>query len=174
MKRVCGWCKTEIERISSEWASKDIITHGICDNCLFDTLRPLSGTLMDFLDGIDAPVLVVDARGSIRSANKQARGLLQKELPDIEGYSGGAVFECAYAGLPEGCGHTVHCNGCTIRNTVMDTLASGASHLNTPASLTRGTSDSNIEIPFLISTEKVKEFVFLRIDNTGSGQTVSH
>lgn len=140
---------------------------------MLEMLKPLSDTLMDFLDSMDAPVLVVDACGIVRSANKHARSILQKGLPDIEGFTGGVVFECAYADLPEGCGHTLHCNGCTIRNIVMDTMSSGMSHLNTPAYLIRGTSYSNTEIPFLISTEKVKDFVLLRIDKTGRSQTDS-
>lgn len=172
MKRVCGWCNTVIGSVPSKWVAEAIITHGICDECMLEMLKPLSDTLMDFLDSMDAPVLVVDACGTMRSANKQARSLLQKELPDIKGFTGGVVFECAYADLPEGCGHTIHCSGCTIRNTVMDTLSSGMSHLNMPASLIRGTSDGKTEIPLLITTEKVKDFVLLRIGKTGSSQTV--
>jgi transcriptional regulator with PAS, ATPase and Fis domain len=124
--------------------------------------------MVDFLDSLDAPVVVVDPAGNVISANKNARELLQKELSEIEGYPGGIVFECAFAKLPEGCGKTLHCDGCTIRNTVMDTFRSGKSHLRTPAGLTRGATEENREIQFLISTEKVKDVVLLRIDKIGS------
>ena len=101
---------------------------------------------------------------SVTSANKQAQSLLQKELPDIEGFKGGEVFECAYASLPGGCGNTVHCDGCTIRNTVMDTFQTEMCHLNKPAYLIRGIRDKIQEFQYLISTEKVKDVVLLRID----------
>jgi hypothetical protein len=72
-----------------------------------------------------------------------------------------------YSALPEGCGKTVHCSGCAIRNTVMDTFQSGKSHLAVEAPLVYGTPDNRHEISFLISTEKVKDVVLLRIDTVG-------
>lgn len=100
-------------------------------------------------------------------ANSQALGILQKEMPEIVGRKGGDVFECAFAKFPQGCGNTVHCDACTIRNTVMDTMLSGNSHLRTPAYLIRGLPEDNQEIKFLISTEKVADVVLLRIDKVG-------
>ena len=167
MKRVCGWCKADIGTVGSVQCSSDAITHGICNDCMSKLLMPLSVSLRDFLESIDAPVLVVNEAGELYSANKTALLLLQKELTDIEGCSGGDVFECAFASLPEGCGKTIHCNGCTIRNTVMNTLQSGTSHLKTPAYLFRGNPESPQDIPFLISTEKVGDFVLLRVDSVG-------
>lgn len=167
MKRVCAWCKTEMGIVPLESLSDEIITHGICEECKNKVLGPRRFALMDFLDSLAAPVVVVDATGSVNSANKQARELLQKELPDIEGFKGGDVFECAFAKDPRGCGNTIHCDACTIRNTVMDTFSSGKSHLETPAYLILGTPDSNQKIQFLISTEKVKDVVLLRIDKVG-------
>jgi hypothetical protein len=46
----------------------------------------------------------------------------------------------------------------------MDTFRSGKSHLRTPAYLNRGNPDDFEKIDFLISTEKVKGVVMLRID----------
>lgn len=94
-----------------------------------------------------------------------ARDILQKDLPEIEGLPGGVVFECVFAKLPDGCGKTIHCDGCTIRNTVMNTFMTGESHLKVPAGLSWGSTENQIELQFFISTEKVKEVVFLRIDN---------
>jgi hypothetical protein len=85
-------------------------------------------------------------------------------MKDFVGFRGGDVFECAYASLPGGCGETIHCEACTIRNTVMDTFKTGKSHLKTPAYLLQGIPDNYHEIQFEISTEKVKDVVLLRID----------
>lgn len=121
--------------------------------------------MTEFLDGLVAPVVVIDSLGNVNTANQKARALLQKELSDIEGFQGGNVFECAFAKLPEGCGKTIHCDGCTIRNTVMDTLHTGISHLKIPAGLSHGTTDNCAQMQLLISTEKINDVVMLRIDS---------
>lgn len=171
MKAICSLCSGVITISKSpENCSEGIITHGICDKCADKVLWPHRPLLMDFLDSLNAPVVVINSEGTVLSANKHARKLLTKELSEIEGFQGGNVFECAFAKLPEGCGKTLHCDGCTIRNTVMDTLRSGKSHLKIQAVLSRGTTDKYQEIQFLISTEKVKGVVLLRIDKVESNE----
>ena len=123
--------------------------------------------LLEYLDGLGIPIVVVDGEGTVQTANEQARALLQKDPHEIEGFKGGDVFECAYASLPEGCGHTVHCSGCTIRQTVMTAFRTGQSCLRTPAYLSRETPDGIQQIELLISTERVEGVVLLRIDAVG-------
>jgi hypothetical protein len=90
--------------------------------------------------------------------------MLGKNLSRIEGYRGGDVFECAYARLPEGCGKTVHCSGCTIRNTVIKTFATGINYIRTPAFLFKNSNRKVKKYDLYISTEKVGDIVLLRID----------
>jgi PAS domain-containing protein len=120
--------------------------------------------LREYLDGLTAPIVVVDGDGRVTTANRQARTFLRKDLPEIEGYRGGEVFECEHARLPEGCGQTVHCSGCTIRMAVMDTLRTGVSRLRAPACLDCHTGNGVQRVEFLISTEKAGDVVLLRID----------
>ena len=168
MKRVCAWCNKNLGAAASEICSEEAITHGICAECI-DKMFVLHGSkITDFLDGLEAPVAVVDPEGRVCCANGKAQKLLHKERFEIEGFKGGDVFECAYAKLEGGCGNTIHCDGCTIRTTVMDTFATGKDHLKTPASLVHGTIEDYQEISFLISTEKVKDVVLLRIDRMGN------
>ena len=167
MKRMCAWCNKAMGTRHSDIRSETFITHGICDACINKFFGARGVELMAFLDSLAAPVLVVDPTGIVKTANRQARSLLKRDLSDIEGYKGGDVFECTYAALEEGCGNTIHCSGCTIRRTVMDTLKSGQSHLKTPAYLNRGTPEDCQKIDLLISTEKVGEVVLLRIDKLG-------
>lgn len=54
----------------------------------------------------------------------------------------------------------------------MDTFQSGESHLKTPAYLNTGTPDDCKKVDFLISTEKVKEVVLLRIDKIDSNEEI--
>lgn len=171
MKRTCAWCDKDMGITPTETPSESIITHGVCPECADKLYAELGLELTIFLNKLAAPVVVVDETGTIQTANRQARTLLRKDLPDIQGYKGGDVFECAYAKLPEGCGNTVHCSGCTVRRTVMNTFQSGESKLRTPAYLNRGTPESCRKTDLLISTEKVKDVVLLRIDEVGTGET---
>ena len=53
---------------------------------------------------------------------------------------------------------------CAIRNTVMHAYATGESHERVPAALTRVHNGRAIPVKTLISTEKAKDMVLLRID----------
>jgi hypothetical protein len=121
--------------------------------------------LQKFLDGLGVPVLVVDGEGTVRTANMKARGILGKELPEIEGYPGGNVIECVNASSPEGCGNTMHCKACTIRQTVMETFATGRGRSSVPAYPDIHTSSGPRRFRFQISTEKIQDVVLLRLDD---------
>jgi nitrogen fixation/metabolism regulation signal transduction histidine kinase len=121
--------------------------------------------LQEFLDGLGVPVLVVDGEGAVQTANMQARGILGKDLPEIEGSPGGNVIECVNASSPEGCGNTIHCKACTIRQTVMDTFATGRGRSRLPAYPDIKTSSGPRRLRFQISTEKVRDVVLLRLDD---------
>lgn len=162
---MCAWCGKDMGTVPSEGQSENLITHGICIGCADKVYLEMEKDLRSFLDGLAAPVVVVNETGSVETANKRAQMFLGKDLSGLEGYKGGDVFECAYAKLPEGCGNTIHCSGCTIRRTIMDTFQSGKGHLRTPAVLNRATPADPEKIDFLISTEKVGGVVLLRIDD---------
>lgn len=167
MKRVCSWCKADLGEVPGNPDRDAPITHGICLKCA-DKYFSLSGTrLLDFLDEMSVPVLIVNRDGTIETANLKAQQMLGKDLPRIRGYRGGDVFECAYASLPEGCGETIHCSGCTIRRAVMRTFETGQNLPHEPAYLNRRDQDSIRKIKFVISTERVNGYVLLRIEDVG-------
>jgi hypothetical protein len=164
MKTTCAGCSKALGAKPSEIHVKTIITHGLCEKCANKFFGEMGEDLKTFIDGLPAPVVVVDPDVSVKTANARALVLLEKSLDEVGGYKGGDVFECAYAKLPEGCGRTIHCSGCAIRRTVTDTLKSGRSHLKVPAHLHSGDADHYRDIDLLISTEKVGKIVLLRID----------
>jgi hypothetical protein len=164
MKRVCAWCGKTLGTAFSDVHSDALITHGICDECAFHLRAQVGMPLRDFLDGLGVPVLLLDSDGNVKTANKTVRQFLKKDLILIEGYKGGDVFECRHATLPGGCGKTVHCSGCAIRRTVMDTFSSAKSHEKVRAYLNRETRGGSQALRLLISTEKVQDVVLLRID----------
>jgi hypothetical protein len=169
MKRICAWCKKELESGFADEDSDGIISHGICEECSDKIFAQQGIPLSTYIETLDAPIAVVDGNGTILTANKKACTLLDKQPEEIEGFRGGDVFGCAYASLPGGCGKTIHCSGCTIRINVMDTFETGASHLKTPAYINRGDANNPTKIELLISTEKAGMVVLLRLDDAGSG-----
>lgn len=170
MKKVCAWCTKELEAMQ-DLSNRDLnskISHGICYECANKMYKDIGVKLGRFLERIMAPVVILSGTGKIKTANKLAQEFLNKGLTDIEGNDGGVVFECAYSKLPEGCGKTIHCSGCTIRNTVMNTFNSGKSHINVPAYLNIGNTENPQKIELLISTEKANDVVLLRVDKFGN------
>jgi PAS domain-containing protein len=164
MKKLCAWCRKELREVDSHAGLENVITHGICESCRDNLLFQLGVELELFLDSLLVPIVVVNRGGTIVTVNHGARRLLQKRLPEIEGYKGGEVFECAYARLPEGCGNTTHCSGCAIRRTVMQTYETGRSFLKVPATLNRNAPEDPEKMNLLISTERLADLVLLRID----------
>jgi hypothetical protein len=164
MKRICSRCKKELGPEVD--AGEEGVTHGICRECV-DRVMAGSGEMFDeFLDSLDAPVFVVDKDRSVLTANALGRDLVSKDMGLIRGRLAGEVFGCPHAHLPEGCGQTVHCQSCTIRNSVMKTFTTGMPCIRVPACLDLDTITGPRQMRFLISTEKVGNVaVFLRIDN---------
>ncbi len=165
MKKVCAWCKADLGETPSDKHPPDAISHGICPSCR-DRLSHESGeAFSSFLDRLEVPVLLMEQGASVLSANGPAQRLLGKPLPDIRNRPGGNVIECAYACEPGGCGGTVHCKSCTIRRTVRDTYDTGRAHVKVPAYQDIRTPAAVKQVRYLISTEKVGEYVMLRIDD---------
>jgi hypothetical protein len=143
----------------------ETITHGICSDCMSNLKFQTGTTLKNLLDDLNAPILVLGRDGVIELSNRSAKDLLGKEAMAIEGHRPGDVFECSHARLPEGCGRTLCCSGCTIRRTVLETQSTGRSLNRAPACLKHGYAEHSAEVQMHISTEKVGEVVFLRIDD---------
>jgi len=164
MKRVCAWCGKELTPPAAEPVPADEVSHGMCDECAHHLFAQLGMPLVEYLDGIQAPIMIVDPDGRVQAANRQASTFLQKDPQAMEGELGGDVFECAYSTLPGGCGNTKYCSGCTIRGAVTETLETGHSLERVPVILNRRAGREIVEVPMLISTEKAGDVVLLRVD----------
>ncbi|TAL16164.1 hypothetical protein EPN96_09940 [bacterium] len=158
MKQVCAWCCKTIE----EGDSGAEITHGICQECFGYFSRDECETLQGFLDRLEAPVLLVDGNVSILGANRSALKFLKKEPPEIKGSLAGDVIECAYARHPEGCGKTLHCSGCVIRNTVTATNGDGRGRWRVEGyQELQGAAEA---ASIYVSTEKIGDVIFLKVE----------
>jgi PAS domain-containing protein len=164
MIQICAWCRREIRRIASDRFGENGTSHGICKACS-DNIRFQEGApIGEYLNSLAAPVYVVDAGGVVQGVNRAGCEAAGKDPQEIVRRLGGDVFECAFARLPEGCGRTVHCSGCTIRRSVMGTHETGEPRSGVPAVLYHGDPDEPTPIHFLITTVKVQGVVLLRVD----------
>ncbi|HYW69260.1 MAG TPA: hypothetical protein VE960_06610 [bacterium] len=164
MNLVCPRCGEAIDSVVGEARPDSVVSRGLCQECSYNLLAQRGMPLMDYLDGLRAPVAVVDSDGVLKVASRKLCELVGKDLSSVRDKLGGDVFECAYAGLPEGCGRTAHCSGCTIRHAVTETLRTGVSRDHVPASLRRGSPGRASPVELLISTERVGSHVLLRVD----------
>lgn len=119
----------------------------------------------EFLDSLQVPVFVVDANARVLTANSFARDMVSMDQEQITGRLGGEVFRCEYYDLPGGCGQTIHCKTCTIRNTVMETFETGKPCIRIPACQDLDTIAGPRKVNLFISTEKSCNMVLLRIDD---------
>jgi hypothetical protein len=165
MKKICAWCKSELMAEDPNAPHPEqAVSHGMCRACAERMFSSFSEPLSDFLDRLDVPILLIEPEPRVCTANKSARTLLRKDLGQIEGRRGGEVIDCTYASTPEGCGNHQHCLSCTIRNTVIETFATGQPHSRVPAYPDIEILDDVKKFSMIISTEKVGNFVLLRID----------
>ncbi len=121
-------------------------------------------SLQSYLDGLSVLVAMVGPEGAIGALNPAACEILGMTSHDAQGLAGGDVFECEHSFSTQGCGRTIHCSGCTIRNTVMDTRRTGLPHSRVPATLRRSTPTGGRDHELLISTTIEGGVVFLQID----------
>jgi hypothetical protein len=145
----------------------ELVTHGICNDCADNMEFQLGVSIKRFLNSFKVPVVLLDSNNRAISANGNALTLLKKNLAAINHVILGTVFECAYSRLPGGCGKTSHCAGCTIRNAIMDTFATGNPNLDIPATVVSSSMGDGESVPLRISTEKALNYVLLKIEPAG-------
>jgi PAS domain-containing protein len=128
----------------------------MCEKCVEHFQLQWKGqSFSEYLDNFDFPVLIVDGDGRIAAVNRIMADMLGKTDRQVFGLLGGEAFECKYARLEEGCGQTIHCRTCTVRNLVQETYLTGESFYQVPAYVE---GDEN-RIEFLISTVKLERSV---------------
>jgi nitrogen fixation/metabolism regulation signal transduction histidine kinase len=120
--------------------------------------------LEQFLDDLPVPVMIMDGDAVIGFANRQAQLLLNQTAEQIAGNRGGDVFLCSHARQPGGCGHTVHCSGCTIRACVLKTHLTGEPQVMVPAALKTGNSAAPMPVAMTITTVKRGSSVLLLVN----------
>ena len=165
IRQVCMYCNRFLGEIDSHGQETIKISHGICTDCL-PIFRAEDGQPFgDFLDSLPGPVFVVDSDGHILGANAAGRKTVPEDFEKMRGRFCGEVFSCSNAEMPGGCGQTVHCKTCTIRRCVTETFETGMPHFQVPAYMDLGDRVNIKTVRYLITTEKVEDYVLLLIED---------
>ena len=164
MNLVCAWCGASMER--SGYSQRDTsISHGMCAACSDALTSQNDGvSLQRHIDRIPIPIVLVDRNNNIVATNAKAGEILGSKSEATADPRFGTVFDCAYSRFPEGCGRTIHCSGCAIRNCVTATFNTGAPQVSVPATLTVETPDQLSQAVFTVTTVKSDGVVVMRIE----------
>ena len=158
----CSRCKIQIAGMDA--VTLKPVTATLCPRCLdYFELQEVTD-ICQYLENLPAPILVVDGDNVVRGANTLACKTISKDFPSIHNLRGGDVFECAHARLPEGCGRTIHCSGCTIRKAILDTLSTGNAFSKISVDVLQNTAGKDRKVTFQISTQRMANCVLLQIE----------
>ncbi len=161
MKQVCFLCKAELD---DEQRSDSFITNGICSPCSRNHIQN-ADSLKGFLDASAAPILILQSEPrQVITANQKACDLFKKELNQIKGNRGGKVIDCVHACTAGGCGIDINCQNCKIKNAVVETFTKGKSLKGVSTSLQINKNGEITPYTLEISTERVGDLAFVRID----------
>lgn len=159
MRLVCSYCHKDL---GAKPPLRDAsLTHGMCPAC-GEYFRAQWGGLSygEYLERFDFPVVLVEDEGRVVAINRPAGEVLGRRPQDVVGLLGGEAMECVHARLPGGCGRTVHCSTCAIRNAVTRTHATGRPEARVPATLRRAGG----ALELLVSTALVGPLVRVTIE----------
>jgi len=165
MRQKCVSCKKELRDTSAN-TNRHPITGGICSACTKVLLTSSSSIdLTKFLDSLDSPVLLMqpDPR-QVYATNQRALKLFGKDSPQVAGHRGGQVFDCIHAFTEAGCGKDVHCEGCKIKNTIVETFTTGKSFNGVSADLELRRKLKTTTYHLQVSTEQFGNMALMRID----------
>ena len=144
-------------------AEKIAVRYGIGEK----SVQQESGELnyREWIRAIDAPILLMQGNPrQVVSANRRALELFEKELREVEGLRGGQVFDCVHAFTEAGCGKDRNCEGCKIRDAIIDTFTTGEPHNNVSTSLQIKKANGIMTHVLQVSTEKVGDLALVKIE----------
>jgi PAS domain-containing protein len=159
----CAWCRKQMRGEPVDPNDHAFASHGICADCTNNFRFQEGVSLHEYMESLPFAVALLDSEMRLTFANSKACVVLGKSSDEMSGNLYGDVFECANARLPEGCGRTIHCSGCTIRRTLTNVHSNSEPQWKVPATLTRQEGTAALEISVVNS----RNILWLRIDRFG-------
>lgn len=117
------------------------------------------------IDGINHPVLLLDGNVRVLAANSKACEPLSRKQSEIKGGLLGELIGCAHVRKSGACGETFDCSSCAIRLIVAYTMVTDEECRDVPVYSDTDLTGRDNKIPFLISTKKVFDYVFLTVQS---------
>jgi len=162
MKIICAWCSKVMKEYESH---QDMVSHGICPECLRGLIGSTDINLRDILDKLDFPVLLTDGAVMVQRANRKAEMAFGTPLTNmLTNVTLGVAIECLDAQGTGQCGRTEHCAGCMLRGTILSTHADGQPRYGVYAQNRFLTSFGAKTKRFRFSTTRVGDAVMLAIE----------
>jgi hypothetical protein len=119
----------------------------------------------EWIEAVDAPILLMQGNPrQVVTANKKALQLFEKELREVEGHRGGQVFDCIHAFTEDGCGKDSNCEGCKVRDAIIDTFTTANPHNGVSTSLQIKKANESMTYVLQVSTEKVDDLALVKIE----------
>ena len=160
---VDGMPPEEIQAHARTVAEKIAVRYGIGEKSLPQVPGELN--YREWIEAIDAPILLMQGNPrQVVTANRRALELFEKELHEVEGRKGGQVFDCIHAFTEDGCGKDSNCEGCKIRDGIIDTFTTGKPHNGVSTSLQIKKANGTMTYVLQVSTEKVGDLALVRIE----------
>ena len=172
MRKICAWCGKQLDPPVGALPEDALVSHGICEKCFSFLVQNDRHSITGFLDRFAFPVLLIDDHRTVLMANESARRAFPaaawRTVPR-DPLLIGNVIECAHAGLPEGCGATIHCGACQVRSSVDIAFRTGQSQAGVEAFLSERSGETRKRIR--VSTERLGRTVLLRLEPAGTDTT---
>jgi ferredoxin len=147
MRVVCSFCLKDMGKKPP--LNDGSLTHAMCPECGEYFGAQWAGMSYDeYVNRFPYPVVLMEQGVRVVAINRPACDFIGRESDAVKGLLGGEALECVHARLPGGCGKTVHCATCAVRNSVTRTHATGQPTHRVPATLRR----SEATFDLLIST----------------------
>ena len=119
----------------------------------------------ELLEAIEAPILLMQGNPrQVVSANKKALALFGKELREVENHRGGEVFDCIHSFTEAGCGKDTNCEGCKIKDAIVDTFTTAKPHNGVSTTLQIKKADGIKPYVLQVSTEKVGDLALVKVE----------
>lgn len=151
MRLVCSYCRKVIRHDAGTRIVD--VSHGMCPACAEHFGKLWKGmSLSEYLDTLEAPVIVVDGDARVIGANQELAKVLGRTRASLPGLRAGEAFACVHSRLPEGCGRTVHCRECTIRRGITQVHETGKPLREVPAWLE--SESGRMELTLSITAEQ--------------------
>lgn len=165
MKANCRICGAALA--PADTAASGKVTAGICGGCL---ALATADDRRAVLEAIDAPVLLMqgDPR-QVVTANRKALALFGKAPSEVESHRGGEVFDCVHSFTAAGCGKDANCENCRIKDAIVDTFVTAASHRHVSTELSVKKPDGTGRYLVQVSTEKLGDLALVRVERYGAG-----